>query len=73
MKILWFEIIYANGDMDEDTVTDDVDIEGWAAYASVEFDLGKAFNPYVGVSWLSGDDDADDDDIEAFNGITNIA
>ncbi|MCD6389418.1 MAG: hypothetical protein J7L69_08395 [Desulfobulbaceae bacterium] len=71
-----FEVIYATGDMDKDTskgIMDDYDIEAWAVYGSVEFDLGKALNPYIGFSWLSGDDDGDDDDIEAFNGITNIA
>ncbi len=69
-----FELIYATGDMDKDTgLTQDYDIEGWAAYASVEFDLGKQFNPYVGFSWLSGDDDANDDDLDAFNAIGNIS
>ncbi|MEA3547313.1 MAG: hypothetical protein U9R66_06585 [Thermodesulfobacteriota bacterium] len=71
-----FEVIYANGEMDEDSskgIAEDYDIEAWAVYGSVEFDLGKALNPYVGFSWLSGDDDGNDDDIEAFNGITNIS
>lgn len=69
-----FEVIYATGDMDQDTgLTQDYDIDAWGAYASVEFDLGKAFNPYVGAYFLEGDGDGNDDDLEAFNGITNIS
>ena len=69
-----FEVIYATGEMDEDTgLTQDYDIDAWGAFASLEFDLGKKFNPYVGGYYLSGDDDPNDDDLEAFNGITNIS
>ena len=71
-----FEIIYATGEMDEDDdagITDDYDIDALGAYASLEFDLGKKFNPYIGAYYLEGDGDANDDDLEAFNGITNIS
>lgn len=71
-----FEVIYATGEMDEEIskgITDDYDIDAFGAFASLEFDLGKKFNPYIGGYFLEGDGDAGDDDIEAFNGITNIS
>ena len=66
-----FEIIYATGD--QDTADGEKDIDAWAAYASVEFAVSNAFNPYIGAYYYTGDNDSNDDEIEAFNGITNIS
>lgn len=63
-----FEVIYAIGE--QDIGSSDKDISAWAAHASLEFNLNKAFNPYFGGYYLTGDDDANDDDVEAFNGIS---
>ncbi len=71
-----FEIVYATGSMNGDDdagIVTDYDIKAWGAYGSVELDLGKNFHPYIGAYYLSGDDDPTDDDMEAFNGITNIS
>ena len=69
-----FEIVYADGTMDKDaTVNKDYDIQAWGAYGSVELDLGTKIHPYLGAYYLSGDDDPNDSDMEAFNGITNIS
>ncbi len=68
------EFVYATGDTDTWTSTGlDYDISAWAAFASVEAELSKSFIPYAGITYMTGDDDANDSDIEAFNGITNIA
>jgi len=65
-----FEFVYATG---EQTLTNqDLDISAFGAFASIEAGISKALNVYVGGYYLSGDDDPNDDDIEAFNGITNI-
>jgi hypothetical protein len=62
-----FEAVYVTGD------TNDMDISAWAAYASCDFNIKKELVPYIGVTFRTGDDDANDDDIEAYNSITNIA
>lgn len=62
-----FEFIYAVGDKGDN------DVSAWGAYASVEMAVSKAFNPYIGGYYLTGDDDSTDGDVEAFNGITNIS
>ncbi len=67
-----FEFIYADGDQDVSGGGDN-DIQAWGAYASVDFEVDKSFIPYIGGYYLSGDDDPGDDDMEAFNGITNIS
>jgi len=51
----------------------DYDISAMAAYASVDIEISPAFIPYFGVKWEEGDDDPDDDDIDAFNSITDIS
>ena len=57
-----FELAYAFGDKA------DKDISAWAAFASLEVAINKAFVPYAGGYYLTGDDDATDDDINAYNG-----
>ena len=66
-----FEIVYAGGN--KDTATDNLDISAWAGFLSFEFDLNKAFKPYFGGWYITGDGDANDGDIDNFQGITNIA
>jgi len=68
-----FEIAYADGDTDDDAAGRDYDISAMAAYASVDIEICPGFIPYVGVRYLEGDGDPNDDDIEAFNAITDIA
>ena len=51
----------------------DYDISAMAAYASVDVEICPGFIPYFGVKWEEGDDDPTDDDIEAFNAITDIS
>jgi hypothetical protein len=66
-----FEIVYADGDMDGEAA--DYDISAMAAYASVDVEIHPTFIPYLGIKWIEGDDNPDDDDIDAFNSITDIA
>jgi hypothetical protein len=66
-----FEIAYADGD--KDIGTENYDISAMAAYASVDVEICPGFVPYFGIRWEEGDDDPDDDDINAFNSITDIA
>ena len=66
-----FEAVYATGETNN--VGQDFDIDAWAAYGSVDINLMPQFIPYFGINYQSGDNDATDGDIEAFNGITNIA
>ena len=69
-----FELVYANGDTDTFAGTGkDYDIQGFAGYASADVNISSSLIPYFGVTYESGDDDATDDDIDAFNGITNIS
>ncbi len=51
----------------------DRDIRAWGAFAALELNVSPEINPYIGGYYLSGDGDADDDDIDAFNGITNVS
>lgn len=67
-----FEVIYASGDQSI-AGSPDLDIEAWGAYASVDFNISKAFVPYVGAYYLTGDSDPNDNKVEAFSGITNIS
>ncbi|MFO7838831.1 MAG: hypothetical protein R6X08_04970 [Desulfosalsimonadaceae bacterium] len=68
------EVVYAYGDKDCDWTSDhDADIRAYAAYASVEANISSLINPYIGGQIMSGDDDAYDDDIDAYNPITNIS
>ncbi len=67
------EIVYAGGDMDDFKGSTDADISAWAAFAALEVNISEQFNPYFGGYYMSGDDDANDDDIDAYNPITNIS
>ena len=68
------ELVYATGDTDTNTTTGrSYDIGAWAAYGSLEFKLDSRFTPFLGVNYQSGDNNPNDGDIDAFNGITNIS
>lgn len=71
------EFVYAYGEMEDlelpDGRIEDADINAYAGFASIEANLCPLVNPYIGGFVLSGDDDAYDDDVEAFNPITNSA
>ena len=62
-----FEVVIADGDFDNGR-----DISSMAAFAGVEMDVCKAFTPYVALRYTQGDDDASDDDVEGWVGITDI-
>jgi hypothetical protein len=62
-----FEIVFADGEFDNGK-----DISSMAAFAGLELALSKAFNPYVALRYTQGDDDATDDDVEGWVGITDI-
>jgi hypothetical protein len=70
------EFVYADGEIkpgtDASGTTTQKDIKAWAAYAGVEAAVSKALNPYVAVRYATGDDDATDNDVEGFVGITDI-
>jgi hypothetical protein len=68
-----FEIAYADGDTDKDATGKDYDISAMAAFASVDIEICPGFIPYFGIRWEEGDSDPTDNDIEAFNAITDIA
>jgi hypothetical protein len=63
-----FEVIYADGEF-RNTGRD---IQSYAAFAGVELGLSKAFNPYIAGRYTKGDDDATDNDVEGFVGVTDI-
>jgi hypothetical protein len=71
------EFVYVTGEKDDHELgngnTDDVDIESYAAFASLEVDVHPLFKPFVGGYFYQGDEDANDGDIDAYNAITNIA
>lgn len=67
------EFVYAYGDKDDYIGGDDADISAWAAFAALEVNVSEMINPYFGGQIITGDDNANDDDIEAYNPITNIA
>ncbi len=71
------ELVYVGGKQDgvklANGKTDDLDISAWAGFLSFEFSINKAFNPYLGLWYISGDGDGNDGDAEDFQGITNIA
>jgi len=72
-----FEVVYVTGTQDgvllANGTTKDLDIDAWAGFWSFEFDLDKAFKPYFGMWYISGDGNGNDGDAEDFQGITNIA
>lgn len=66
-----FELVYATGDKDMHAAGRKIkyDISAFAAYASLDIAISKALVPYFGFYYLSGDDDAADHDVNAYNGI----
>jgi len=52
------------------------DIDSNAFFADVAYDmtpwLGFRFIPHIGFMWTQGDDDADDNKLEGYTGITNL-
>ena len=68
------EFIYALGEKQNfPVVGDDADISAFGAFAAIEASINDMFNPYFGGYYISGDDDAADGKIQAFNPITNIS
>jgi hypothetical protein len=71
-----FEFAYATGDWESGT--EDLDIDSWAAYGDVAFDLHemvdiKKFEVHVGGYYVQGDDDPRDDDLEGFAPVVGIS
>ncbi|MBW1975425.1 MAG: hypothetical protein JRI45_07620 [Deltaproteobacteria bacterium] len=67
------EFVYAVGNENPEDSGEDYDISAFAAFGALEFDLAPYFKPYIGGYYISGDGDANDHDIDAFNPITNIS
>lgn len=67
-----FEMVYAVGDMNSRNVgpSEEYDISAWAAFGALEVAINKAFVPYFGGFYMTGDDDNTDKDVEAYNGIS---
>ncbi len=77
MVVPRLELVYVTGKQDgvklANGTRDDLDIGAFAGFASLEFDLNKAFKPYLGMWYISGDNDGNDGDADDFVGITDIA
>jgi len=60
--------------LDNGTVVDNTgdDISAYAAYASFEYPVSDAFNPFIALRVTSGDDDPTDNDVEGWVGITDV-
>jgi len=68
------EFVYALGEKENFTDSGkDADISAYGGFASVKAKLSDMLNPYLGGYMFSGDDDANDDEIEAYNPITNLS
>ena len=67
------ELTYAVGEKKDFLGAGDADISAYAGFAAIETKMSDSFNPYIGGYYYSGDDDANDEDIEAYNPITSIA
>lgn len=63
-----FEFVYADGEFRNSSS----DIKAYAAYGGVEAAVSKALNPYLAIRFATGDDNASDNDVEGFVGITDI-
>lgn len=66
-----FEIVFDDGEFD--ATAGGADIGSMAAFAGVEMNVNKAFNPYLALRYAQGDDNEFDNDAEGFVGITDIA
>ena len=62
------EFVYADGEFRHTNL----DIKSYAAFAGLEVAISKALNPYIAVRYGKGDDNAADNDVEGFVGITDI-
>lgn len=68
------EFIYAYGAKEDyQPAGKDADIRAYAAHLALQSNIDTKFKPYVGGNYVTGDDDANDDEINAFNSITNIS
>ena len=69
------EFFYALGEMEDYQMAngEDSDIRSMGAFAGAEMTVSPAVTPYFGGYWLQGDDEAHDDEINAFNAPTNAA
>ena len=65
-----FEFIAADGEFRNRTPSRD--IQAYAAFGGIEAAISKVFNPYIAVRYATGDDNAADNDVEGFVGITDI-
>lgn len=66
------EVLGATGEFDSGRLSGD-DISAAAAFGGLELPISETFNPYVAVRWHSGDDDPTDNDVEGWNGISDLA
>ncbi len=72
-----FDVATAQGNWDSDNDyynspgEDDMDIDAWAWSWYIKYNYSKAFQPYVGMYYWSGDDDPTDDDLEGWVAISN--
>ncbi|MDY0211695.1 MAG: hypothetical protein RBR06_01665 [Desulfuromonadaceae bacterium] len=62
-----FEIVFAEGKFDAGK-----DISSMAAFAGLELEVARAFKPYIALRYTRGDDDADDNKVKGWVGITDI-
>jgi hypothetical protein len=67
-----FEIIVADGEFGDENAVPNADISSLALFAGLEVPINKFFNPYVAYRYAQGDDNASDNDVEGFVGITDI-
>ncbi|MBW2641377.1 MAG: hypothetical protein JRE10_14790 [Deltaproteobacteria bacterium] len=65
-----FDFIYQGGDIDfDDTAIDDLDRSAWLGNLTVGFKVSDKFKISGNILYVSGDDDANDDDAENFDSI----
>jgi hypothetical protein len=64
------DLIYQGGDIDfDDTAIDDLDRSAWLGNLTVGFKVSDKFKISGNILYVSGDDDANDDDAENFDAI----
>lgn len=62
-----FEVVAAEGEFDNGR-----DISSWAMFAGLEMGLHKAFTPYLAFRYAQGDNNAADNKVKGWVGITDI-
>lgn len=62
-----FEVVIADGKFDAGK-----DISSIAVFAGLELEVAQAFRPYVALRYTQGDDDATDNKVKGWVGITDI-